>query len=1268
MAFNAGSIEATLTLNRNPFTAGLAAARQQAQSFANNKYEAEIGIKVDQRQLLQAEAALKRFAQRVSANAGVVVDRVAFDRLVRDLRDFGRSRYTSNLDLDTGAANGALTAFEARMRSLRDETVRLNVNTREFGDGASGAFDRASGSASHFEKILLAISYGLPVLGSAIVAAGGGLGAIASWLVILAGGIGAFAAVAVPVFKDMQKAVEGGAAEIAKLPPGVREAADAFVVLKGAADQLVQSNQRVVGIALAAWFDAGTAALRTLNPLVNASAIAIGAAGEKFEAFFNAPWWRNFVQFLSGAMGPAMDLLSRSLIALIQIIGNLTRAFWDFGGSEIMGMIVSGLEQFATWTERLGQNTTFLAFMDAAKTSLPIVGRAIAEVTEFVIKLAIGLAPIGDLFLEVLTIIFEAINKLDPAWLATITLAMLAFWASITFGLGPAVGLVVAALVALSVGMRELYVNSEEFRGGVNALGTEIMSVLRPAFEWLRDFVTGTIVPALGQFAGYVRDNVIPAIQEWYTQIRDYLAPIWDTIVTNWNTKILPALQSLWERIQNSLIPAVKDLWNELTILAGKIRDEVGPELPKLVDTITGKLIPGFILAVEGVVQLITWFTQFVTFLVEVFGPTIAEEFGSAVTVIDGALKTIGGLLQTFGAIFTGDWQAFHDGLKLIAEGFWTIVAGMWGLNLDELKAKFQAWDAEWSKNWSDAYEAWKQAPTDFWTWFTDGWARVFEQSLTGQNTYQQQQTDSWNAHYPALQAIVEGFWTWFTDGWTRVFQQSGTEMQTWWTGVTETWNAGITNAQGILEGFWTWFIEGWTRIFQQSLTEIQTWWTSVGETWNQGIANIQSIFEPFITWFTEGWARLFTQANAEVQAGMESIRGFIDSAIQTIQGVIEGFITWFTDGWARLFQQANAEVQGGMQTIQQTIDGALQAIRGFFESIGSGIMAAWNSLWSSVEQRVNQASQIISQAVDGIRNAWNTVMGWIGGGTVAAQGGEVQVFAKGGPVRSSSGAKIPSYPTGGRIFGPGTGTSDSIVARVSNGEYIIPARVSKQILPFLSALRVGEASAFGIAKMFGRRAKAFELPGFASGGSVSTVNNGNGTQTTTTITWMDMWTKFGAAATSLFNSIVGSLPAFPPGQIGQSASQAPPNMVARALQGVQRIFSSIVETITSWVTSAIPLLADDGAKLPPGRSIVDNKSGQMENILTNRQLSALERNANKFGNDGDIEKLVRAIVQEVQPMYGAIHVTTTPQASASDIIGEVAFRARLARRKGAHV
>lgn len=82
---------------------------------------------------------------------------------------------------------------------------------------------------------------------------------------------------------------------------------------------------------------------------------------------------------------------------------------------------------------------------------------------------------------------------------------------------------------------------------------------------------------------------------------------------------------------------------------------------------------------------------------------------------------------------------------------------------------------------------------------------------------------------------------------------------------------------------------------------------------------------------------------------------------------------------------------------------------------------------------------------------------------------------AHGGPVRGySGGGEVQSFPNGGYVQGPGSGTSDSILAmfgsgataNVSNTEYVIQARaVQRYGLKFLDALNEGRLKVAGLAR-----------------------------------------------------------------------------------------------------------------------------------------------------------------------------------------------------------
>ena len=74
----------------------------------------------------------------------------------------------------------------------------------------------------------------------------------------------------------------------------------------------------------------------------------------------------------------------------------------------------------------------------------------------------------------------------------------------------------------------------------------------------------------------------------------------------------------------------------------------------------------------------------------------------------------------------------------------------------------------------------------------------------------------------------------------------------------------------------------------------------------------------------------------------------------------------------------------------------------------------------------------------------------------------------------------MPKFAGGGQITGPGTGRSDSIVARVSNGEFITNAASTAKHLALLQAIN------------------ADRIPRFANGGTVGSVPAlGAGNQTT---------------------------------------------------------------------------------------------------------------------------------------------------------------------------
>lgn len=123
-------------------------------------------------------------------------------------------------------------------------------------------------------------------------------------------------------------------------------------------------------------------------------------------------------------------------------------------------------------------------------------------------------------------------------------------------------------------------------------------------------------------------------------------------------------------------------------------------------------------------------------------------------------------------------------------------------------------------------------------------------------------------------------------------------------------------------------------------------------------------------------------------------------------------------------------------------------------------------------------ADKLINIAVDKlIENAFGGASG--GGG----QGGGFSLFSWLG--------KLFGFADGGYVSGPGSATSDSIPARLSNGEFVVNAAQTRRWLPVLQAINKGEAPALNVPK--------FANGGLVGSGSVPSLSASSvGTQAIT--------------------------------------------------------------------------------------------------------------------------------------------------------------------------
>ena len=179
--------------------------------------------------------------------------------------------------------------------------------------------------------------------------------------------------------------------------------------------------------------------------------------------------------------------------------------------------------------------------------------------------------------------------------------------------------------------------------------------------------------------------------------------------------------------------------------------------------------------------------------------------------------------------------------------------------------------------------------------------------------------------------------------------------------------------------------------------------------------------------------------------------RNIVEPAFRGLGQIIE----WV---WLNVIKPAWDAVMGGLTWLQ---DG--------FRSAVDWIGQKWNELRGLLAKPINFLIDVVWNK--GILVAWNKVAEFLPG---------IEPIAPLG--------LIPEYASGGLLRGPGTGTSDDILAvnssgaptaRVSNGEYVVNAAVTKKTLPFLEALNGGNGEALQAAGGLNRVSRTYRGPSF---------------------------------------------------------------------------------------------------------------------------------------------------------------------------------------------
>lgn len=310
-----------------------------------------------------------------------------------------------------------------------------------------------------------------------------------------------------------------------------------------------------------------------------------------------------------------------------------------------------------------------------------------------------------------------------------------------------------------------------------------------------------------------------------------------------------------------------------------------------------------------------------------------------------------------------------------------------------------------------------------------------------------------------AGKAVAEAIGKWFGDVFKtigEVIGKIGEVIGGIWNAITgffsDAWNAITSFISGVgsfFAGIATWV---WQNVLEPILHFIQNLFTLAIAIWAtvaQFFYNI--IIQPIINFVVGAWNTI----TGIIQGIIDGIVAFFTPIVEwfnsTIITPISEFFTglWnsITEGVTNLWNGIVEGVTSFVNTVTSIIgtiagwinNNVIQPVARFFNGLWEGIKAGVNAVKSAISTVFSAIGGIIKAPINGIISAINGVIDMINGikvpDWVPFIGGSHTDFGH-----------IPTLATGGRIFGEGTGTSDSNLVALSSGEYVIRAAVAQQI------------------------------------------------------------------------------------------------------------------------------------------------------------------------------------------------------------------------------
>lgn len=882
-----------------------------------------------------------------------------------------------DIDINSAGAAAELARLRAELDAMRNETIRVRVNSDEIRRGtvSMSEFRNSATQASRSVSVLLASVLGL---GTALIPIGAvgvaGVMALVAALSTAAIGVGLFGAVAVTVFSGVKTALK----EITKAQDDYNKATTdaerdlALEKLKQIMDNLDPATRKMVQSILdfkAAWRDfsmqfqpqifqiaqeglAGLAALLpSLAPIVSGVAGAFLSLERAAIAALQGPFWQSFFDMIGSNVAPILNQLGRALGNIIEGFAGMIMAFMPFTRDFTSGLL-DMTRSFADWSKGLEDNQGFQNFIAYVRENTPLVlGLIGAMVGAFVALVKAG-APLGEQLIIIATNMFEAMSAFQQAHpqAATLGLALLGILVVALKLIGPAlqIGHLFMVLGSIVLSLGGPLVALAGFLGIAVGWLVLIIAVIAA--------VVGALIYAYTHFDGFREavDNAAGAVKDFAINVYDAVVTGLGNVVAWLQTTFGPAMQTVADFAVEQF-NKIRDWVNENSATFQEAWDNIVIFVTAAIDAIGMAISVG--LAVISAIWNAVWPTL----------STIISGVWEAIKgIISGALDIIMGIILMWAGILTGNWGTIWDGLVQILRGIWEIIAGivegafiiLQALVDAGMAVVMAAMQAGWNLLVAGVTSAW-QTIVDL---VTAAWNGITTAVSAGMNAIQ----DVINAGWAAIIAVVQGALALLLAG-----------LQSAWATIvaisTATWNAIVA----VLTAAWNAIVVVATTAWNLLVAGITSAWNTIQQI-------TTSVWNAILSFLTTTW-------NA------------IQTVITTTMALIQSAITTAWNAIMALIRTVMASILSNITSAWNTI---LSTITSVMNTILSTITSAWRTITSAIQTAMNN---IINAIQSGLATALSTIVRWGSNAVSAVTSLAGQFFSAGASIMSSLASGIVS-------------------------------------------------------------------------------------------------------------------------------------------------------------------------------------------------------------------------------------------------------------------